>query len=38
MDRKRKWVLSSGALLVIFLGRMTTALEVPLDRKYSRIW
>ncbi|XP_036812792.1 neuronal cell adhesion molecule a isoform X17 [Oncorhynchus mykiss] len=31
MDRKRKWVLSSGALLVIFLGRMTTALEVPLD-------
>ncbi|XP_036801144.1 neuronal cell adhesion molecule isoform X12 [Oncorhynchus mykiss] len=33
MDRKRKWVLSSGALLVIFLGRMTTALEVPLDPK-----
>uniref|UniRef100_A0A674F1X1 Neuronal cell adhesion molecule a n=1 Tax=Salmo trutta TaxID=8032 RepID=A0A674F1X1_SALTR len=31
MDRKWKWVLSSGALLVIFLGRMTTALEVPLD-------
>uniref|UniRef100_A0A8C7L8J3 Neuronal cell adhesion molecule a n=1 Tax=Oncorhynchus kisutch TaxID=8019 RepID=A0A8C7L8J3_ONCKI len=31
MDRKRKWVLSSGALLVLFLGRMTTALEVPLD-------
>ncbi|KAM9401534.1 neuronal cell adhesion molecule a isoform 19-T20 [Salvelinus alpinus] len=31
MDRKRKWVLSSGALLVIFLGRMTTGLEVPLD-------
>ncbi|XP_045073926.1 neuronal cell adhesion molecule-like isoform X10 [Coregonus clupeaformis] len=31
MDRKRKWVLSSGALLVIFLGHMTTALEVPLD-------
>ncbi|XP_052371191.1 neuronal cell adhesion molecule a isoform X14 [Oncorhynchus keta] len=31
MDRKGKWVLSSGALLVIFLGRMTTALEVPLD-------
>ncbi|XP_045073920.1 neuronal cell adhesion molecule-like isoform X4 [Coregonus clupeaformis] len=33
MDRKRKWVLSSGALLVIFLGHMTTALEVPLDPK-----
>ncbi|XP_029603034.1 neuronal cell adhesion molecule isoform X14 [Salmo trutta] len=33
MDRKWKWVLSSGALLVIFLGRMTTALEVPLDPK-----
>ncbi|XP_031671464.1 neuronal cell adhesion molecule isoform X6 [Oncorhynchus kisutch] len=33
MDRKRKWVLSSGALLVLFLGRMTTALEVPLDPK-----
>ncbi|XP_071188047.1 neuronal cell adhesion molecule a isoform X17 [Salvelinus alpinus] len=33
MDRKRKWVLSSGALLVIFLGRMTTGLEVPLDPK-----
>ncbi|XP_042173476.1 neuronal cell adhesion molecule-like isoform X15 [Oncorhynchus tshawytscha] len=31
MDRKRKWVLSSGALLVLFLGCMTTALEVPLD-------
>ncbi|XP_042173473.1 neuronal cell adhesion molecule-like isoform X12 [Oncorhynchus tshawytscha] len=33
MDRKRKWVLSSGALLVLFLGCMTTALEVPLDPK-----
>ncbi|XP_055767760.1 neuronal cell adhesion molecule-like isoform X9 [Salvelinus fontinalis] len=33
MDRKRKWVLNSGALLVIFLGRMTTGLEVPLDPK-----
>ncbi|KAJ8008781.1 hypothetical protein DPEC_G00081980 [Dallia pectoralis] len=31
MDRKRKWMLSSEALLVIFLSHMTAGFEVPLD-------
>ncbi|XP_068572896.1 neuronal cell adhesion molecule a isoform X3 [Cebidichthys violaceus] len=33
MDRNRKWVPSFGAVLVILLSHMTSALEVPLDPK-----
>ncbi|KAM6896395.1 neuronal cell adhesion molecule a isoform 2-T2 [Lycodopsis pacificus] len=31
MDRNRKWVPSFGAVLLILLSHMTSALEVPLD-------
>lgn len=34
MDRNRKWVPGSGAVLLILLSHLTSALEVPLDRKY----
>uniref|UniRef100_A0A8C9ZVE9 Neuronal cell adhesion molecule a n=1 Tax=Sander lucioperca TaxID=283035 RepID=A0A8C9ZVE9_SANLU len=34
MDRNRKWVPGFGAVLLIFLSHTTSALEVPLDRKY----
>ncbi|XP_062338961.1 neuronal cell adhesion molecule a isoform X8 [Osmerus eperlanus] len=30
-DRKRKWALISGAVLLVLLGHLTSALEVPLD-------
>ncbi|XP_031721460.1 neuronal cell adhesion molecule a isoform X9 [Anarrhichthys ocellatus] len=33
MDRNRKWVPSFGAVLLILLSHMTSALEVPLDPK-----
>ncbi|CAJ1054974.1 neuronal cell adhesion molecule a [Xyrichtys novacula] len=33
MDRNRKWVLGFGAVLLIILSHMTSALEVPLDPK-----
>ncbi|XP_076007347.1 neuronal cell adhesion molecule-like isoform X1 [Genypterus blacodes] len=33
MDRKRKWELGYGAVLLIFLSYTTSALEVPLDPK-----
>ncbi|KAF7655227.1 hypothetical protein LDENG_00059130 [Lucifuga dentata] len=33
MDRKRKWELGFGAVLLIFLSHMASALEVPLDPK-----
>uniref|UniRef100_A0A8C4NZU7 Neuronal cell adhesion molecule a n=1 Tax=Dicentrarchus labrax TaxID=13489 RepID=A0A8C4NZU7_DICLA len=31
MDRKRKWVPGFGAVLLILMSHMTSALEVPLD-------
>ncbi|KAM6895818.1 neuronal cell adhesion molecule a isoform 7-T7 [Xenentodon cancila] len=31
MDGNRKWLLGLGAVLLIFLSHMTSALEVPLD-------
>ncbi|KAM6986359.1 neuronal cell adhesion molecule a [Aplochiton taeniatus] len=31
MDRTRKWGLSSSAVLLLLLGHITSALEVPLD-------
>ncbi len=39
MDRKRSCTLSGGAvmLLLLLLGHMTTALEVPLDREYCTV-
>ncbi|XP_060885412.1 neuronal cell adhesion molecule a isoform X7 [Labrus mixtus] len=33
MDRHRKWVQSFGAVLMVLLCHMTSALEVPLDPK-----
>lgn len=33
MDRNRKWVPGFGAVLLTLLSHMTSALEVPLDRK-----
>uniref|UniRef100_A0A8C4IP76 Neuronal cell adhesion molecule a n=1 Tax=Dicentrarchus labrax TaxID=13489 RepID=A0A8C4IP76_DICLA len=33
MDRKRKWVPGFGAVLLILMSHMTSALEVPLDPK-----
>uniref|UniRef100_A0A3B4FMN3 Neural cell adhesion molecule L1 n=1 Tax=Pundamilia nyererei TaxID=303518 RepID=A0A3B4FMN3_9CICH len=33
MDRNRKWVPVFGAVLLTLLSHMTSALEVPLDRK-----
>lgn len=33
MDRNRKWLPGTGAVLLILLSHMTSALEVPLDRK-----
>ncbi|XP_070784929.1 neuronal cell adhesion molecule-like isoform X2 [Enoplosus armatus] len=33
MDRNRKWVLGFGAVLLILLSQVTSALEVPLDPK-----
>ncbi|XP_018540693.1 neuronal cell adhesion molecule a isoform X5 [Lates calcarifer] len=33
MDRNRKWVPGIGAVLLILLSHMTSALEVPLDPK-----
>ncbi|KAM9334917.1 neuronal cell adhesion molecule a [Symphorus nematophorus] len=33
MDRNRKWVAGCGALLLILLSHVTSALEVPLDPK-----
>lgn len=34
MDRNRKWMPGFGAVLLILLSHKTSALEVPLDRKY----
>lgn len=34
MDRNRKWVAGFGAVLLILSSHMSSALEVPLDRKY----
>uniref|UniRef100_A0A8D3BEZ9 Neuronal cell adhesion molecule a n=1 Tax=Scophthalmus maximus TaxID=52904 RepID=A0A8D3BEZ9_SCOMX len=34
MDRNRKWVPGLGAALLILLCHVTSALEVPLDRKF----
>ncbi|KAM9846169.1 neuronal cell adhesion molecule a [Aulostomus maculatus] len=33
MDRKRKWLPGIGAVLLLLLSHMTSALEVPLDPK-----
>uniref|UniRef100_A0A673HPM7 Neural cell adhesion molecule L1 n=1 Tax=Sinocyclocheilus rhinocerous TaxID=307959 RepID=A0A673HPM7_9TELE len=34
MDMKRSCTLCGGAVMLLLLGHMTTALEVPLDREY----
>ncbi|XP_035377547.1 neuronal cell adhesion molecule a isoform X13 [Electrophorus electricus] len=34
MNRKRKYALCGGVVMVLLLGHMTTALEVPLDSKF----
>ncbi|XP_076862836.1 neuronal cell adhesion molecule a isoform X8 [Brachyhypopomus gauderio] len=34
MNRKRKYTLCGGAVMVLLLGHLTTALEVPLDSKF----
>lgn len=34
MDRNRKWAPGFGAALLILVSHLTSALEVPLDRKY----
>lgn len=36
MDRNRKCTMCGGAMMLLLLGHMTTALEVPLDREYYR--
>lgn len=33
MDRDRKWAPGFRVVILILLGHLTSALEVPLDRK-----